>query len=448
MRDRAKRTSRTRQRPTPPTEPIALSIERLGAQGDGVATLQGAPVYVAGALPGEQIHARLRQALGDGWRADLASVERASADRVDPPCPHFGACGGCALQHLAPDAYRAWKREKVAAALHQRGFTAPPVAEIVATAPRRRRRVTLTAYVRRGRAAIGFHRRRSHEPIDIETCDVLAPVLVDLIHAMRQALPGLLENGGAFTVQALQTDTGVDLLLDADRGPTLAEREAFAAFAEAQDLARLSWRADGELEPIAWRRPALVRFGAVDVAPPPGAFLQASQEGETAIVDAMRNAFDSMQNVADLFSGCGSLSFPLSDRARVHAVDAAPDLIDALITAAHRAECAQVTAERRDLFAHPLEPAELAAYDTVVFDPPRAGARAQAERLAASAVPLVIAVSCEPATFARDARILVDGGYELDAVTPVDQFLWSASVELVAIFRRAAPQTPSRRPRR
>ncbi len=349
---------------------------------------------------------------------------------------------------MAPGAYRAWKRAKVVAALRHRGFDTSPVADVVAIGTGSRRRVTMTANVRRGRAVIGFHRRRSHEPIDVQTCDVLAPGLVNLIGDLRRALPELVEGDGAFTIQALQTETGIDVLLDVNRGPTLGERQALAAFAEAQDFARLSWRFNQELEPIAWRRTALVRFGTIDVAPPPGAFLQASKQGETAIIDAMQSAFDSMQSAADLFSGCGSLSFPLAEHARVHAVDADQDMIDALTAAAHRAELSQVTGERRDLFARPLEPSELKAYDTVVFDPPRAGARAQAERLAASDVPLVIAVSCEPATFARDARILVDGGYDLETVTPIDQFLWSASVELVAIFRRAAPRTTSRRPRR
>ena len=419
----------------------------LGARGDGLAVHDGAPIYVPGALPGERVQAQLVRPAGDGWAAALVAVDEAAATRVEPPCPHFGACGGCVVQHFAPASYRTWKRARIVEALSKHGFEDPPVMETVATAPGSRRRASFIAEKRGRKATIGFHRRRSDALIDLETCPVLAPPLVDLMNDLRPSMPELLARDGRYGWHALLCDTGIDVTLRADRDPTLKERQALAGFAEAHDFARLSWRTEEDLEPIAWRRPASVRFGTVDVAPPPGAFLQASKAGETAIVDAMRDTFDSMQSVADLFSGCGSLCFPVSATARVHAVDADKDMIDALVAAAHAAQCSQVTAECRDLFARPLEATELAAYDTVIFDPPRAGARAQAERLAASAVPLVIAVSCEPATFARDARILVDGGYGLEHVTPVDQFLWSASVELVAVFRRAEVRTTSR-PRR
>jgi len=422
-------------------------IDGLGAQGDGLASHEGSRVYVSGALPGEQVRARLLCPAGDGMAAELLTVEDASAARVEPPCPHFGTCGGCALQHLALPDYRAWKRDRVRDALRRRGFGEPPIADTVAIGPHSRRRATLVADVRGGHAVIGFHQRRSDAPVDIETCLVLEPALVELIELLRRALPDLLEGDGRIGLHAQSTETGVDLLIRADREPTLNERQALAKFAETIDLARLSWRHGESLEPIAWRRPALVRFGANEVAPPPGAFLQASKAGEDAIANAVLAGLNSVRRVADLFAGCGSLSFPIAGRARVHAVDADGELLDALDAAARAASGSRVSVECRDLFSRPLEPAELSAYDAVVFDPPRAGARAQAERLAASGVPLVIAVSCEPATFARDTRILVDGGYALKSVTPIDQFLWSSAVELVAVFRRDAVRKPSR-PRR
>lgn len=447
MRRRPKRKKAARRPIAAPDHPVPLIILGLGARGDGLAVYGGAPIYVAGALPGEHVQAQIVRPVGDGWAADLVAVEEPAAARIEPPCPHFGTCGGCAVQHFAPANYRAWKRARIVEALSKRGFEDPPVMETVATPPGSRRRATFVATLKGGKASIGFHRRRSDALIDIETCNVLAPPLVGLMNDLRRSMPDLLSQGGRYGWQALLCDTGIDLTLVADRDPTLEERQALAGFAEKLDLARLSWRNGEDLEPIAWRRPATVRFGTVDVAPPPGAFLQASKEGETAIIGAMRDTFDSMQSVADLFSGCGSLCYPVAAAAKVHAVDADKAMIDALTAAAHAAQCSQITAECRDLYARPLEATELAAYDTVIFDPPRAGARAQAERLAASKVPLVIGVSCDPATFARDARTLVDGGYRLERVTPVDQFLWSASVELVAVFRRAEVRTTSR-PRR
>ena len=426
---------------------ISLVIDRLGAQGDGLASHDGARVYVPGALPGEHVRARLFGPLRDGMAAALVAVETVSVARVDPPCPHFGICGGCALQHMALLDYHAWKRERVHEALRRRGFTDPPVAETVAIGAHSRRRASLVAEKRGRRAVVGFHRRRSDDPVDIETCVVIEPALAELIRTLRHALPDLLDHDGRVGLRVQMTETGIDLLIRAKREPTLDERQDLAGFAEHANLARLSWQHGDHLEPVAWRRPVLVRFGGVEVAPPPGAFLQASKAGETAIVDAMLAGLNSVQRVADLFAGCGSLSFPVARRARVHSVDADQDSLDALDAAARAVGGSRVSVERRDLFSRPLEPHELRPYDAVVFDPPRAGARAQAERLAVSEVPVVVAVSCEPATFARDARILVDGGYALEVVTPIDQFLWSAAVELVAVFRRDAARTTSR-PRR
>lgn len=447
------RTKRPKRKPARrsdvlPSEPVTLTIDGLGAQGDGLATHNGARVYVPGALPGERVQARLTDPTGDGIGAVLESVEDAAPMRVEPPCPHFGTCGGCTLQHMALPDYRAWKRTRVIDALRRRGFTEPPVTETVAIGPHTRRRATLVAEIRGGRATVGFHRRRSEMLVDVETCAVLAPELVALVRRLRDTLPDLPDRDGRISLHAMLTDTGIDLLIDARREPSLDERQVLADFAETIDLARLSWRADDVVEPIAWRRTALVRFGAVAVAPPPGAFLQASKAGEAAIVEAACAELDSERSVADLFCGCGNLTFPIAEKARVHAVDADEDLLKALDAAARGASGLQVTVECRDLFSRPLETSELSKFDAVVFDPPRAGARAQAERLAASDVPMVIAVSCEPATFARDARILVDGGYVLERVTPIDQFLWSSAVELVAVFRRAGVRTPSRRRRR
>ncbi len=271
MHRRPTRRRAARRPAASPEQLVSLMIEGLGAQGDGLASNASAPVYVPGALPGERVSARILGPLGDGMAATLVAVETASAARVEAPCPHFDACGGCVLQHMALPDYRAWKRQRVVDALGRRSIAEPPVADIVDVGPHTRRRATLVAEKRGPRAVVGFHRRRSDTAVDIETCLVLEPPLVELIGSLRRALPGLLDSDGRVGLDAQLTDTGIDLLIRAKREPTLDERQALAGFAEAVDLARMSWRHDDDLDPIAWRRPALVRFGAVQVAPPPGA---------------------------------------------------------------------------------------------------------------------------------------------------------------------------------
>ncbi|HEX9646799.1 MAG TPA: methyltransferase [Alphaproteobacteria bacterium] len=434
---------------------VELVVAALGARGDGIATHDGRPVYVAGALPGERVRARLGAARGDGRAAMLERVLAPAAERVAPACRHFGTCGGCAVQHLARAAELLWKRGVIADALSRRGLADAPVAPARVVAPGKRRRATFVAARAGARVTLGFHQRRSHRLVDIAECPAIMPELEALAAPLRDGLAGVLRDREQIKLHAQATETGIDLVIDAARAPQLAEREALAGLAERLDLARLTWRADGELEPIAWRRPARVSFAGIAVEPPPGAFLQPSADGEAAIRAAVLAAMGPARTVADLFAGVGTLALPLAAQATVaavHAVDIAGDHLDALAKAARALDRARIGVEQRDLFAAPLAGPELDRFDAVVFDPPRAGARAQAAALAASAVPAVVAVSCDPATFARDARLLVDGGYRLELVTPIDQFPWSAEVELVAAFRRpgsgagARTRTRSRRP--
>jgi 23S rRNA (uracil1939-C5)-methyltransferase len=427
--------------------PITLQIDSLGARGDGLADHDGRTVYVAGALPGEKIVARLVGHVGDALTAEIIDLDTPSPDRRAPPCPHYAACGGCVAQHIETEAYQTWKRRRVIEALHSRGFRDPPVDPLVNTPAGTRRRATMAAHIGPDIARIGFRERRGHAITEIPNCQILVPEIIDLARKLAADLPTTVEARGALGVRVQATETGLDVTLLAHRAPSLAEREKLAALAESTDLARLTWDDDGTSEMIALRRPPMVRFGSISVDPPAGAFLQASADGEAAIVTAVMNGLGETKRVADLFAGCGSLTFPIASTAAVHAVDSDPEMIAALTAAANRATLSCVTSETRDLFARPLEPTELTKFDAVVFDPPRAGARAQVSRLATSDVPTVIAVSCEPSTFARDARMLVDGGYALESVTPIDQFLWTSAVELVAVFRRARTRPPSR-PRR
>jgi len=418
--------------------PVELAIEFIGARGDGVGHGAGRPVYVPLTMPGDRLRVQIERPRGDGFAGRVLDVLAEGPGRVPAPCPHFGACGGCALQHVEDQRYVAWKEQLVATALARRGFVDPPLRPLLRVAPGTRRRANLAAE-RAGRAVrLGFHERESNRVIDVTGCLVLAPALSRLLPPLRAALFAILPDGERIEAAATATDSGVDLLLEGRRPLALAASEALGAFAESADLARLTWRAHGlPSEPVAMRRPPRVAFAGVAVDLPPGAFLQSTAAGEAALAAAVTQALSGSRRVADLYAGCGTFTFPLARGARVHAVEGDAEAIGALAGAARSAVPAPaVTTEQRDLARDPLTDKELERFDGVVFDPPRAGAKAQAEQLARSRVPTVVAVSCDPATCARDARILVDGGYRLLEATPIDQFVWSPHVEIIAVFAR------------
>ena len=423
---------------------LELTIDALGAEGDGIAILpDGAKVFVPLALPGERVRVRLP---GEGaGKAILDAVLQPSPDRVEPVSPHFGACGGCSMQHLAVEPYREWKRGLLVTALAHAGIAAETVGPLISVPPASRRRATW--FARRGtdgKVVIGFLARASHDIVDMRECPVLAPPLVALLAPLRDLLGRMLPPGGRAEVVANLLDTGVDLLLRMPGTLPPPLRQMLAGFAAQRDLARLSWQAmvrPGSAapawQPIVERRPARVQFGKVAVALPPGAFLQATKQAEDILVDAAVTAVAGAKRVADLFSGAGAFTFPLAARSQVYAVDGDKGLIAALRRAADTAGIgSRVTTDVRDLIKRPLVADELKKFDAVVFDPPRAGASSQAGRIAAARIPVVVAVSCNPTSFARDAKLLLDGGYAMEKVTLVDQFLWTAHLELVAVFRR------------
>jgi 23S rRNA (uracil1939-C5)-methyltransferase len=416
-----------------------VTIERLGGRGDGVAQLDGRPVFVPLALPGDRLRVRVTGERAGGYRAEVVELLAGGPGRVEPPCPHYGPCGGCALQHFDADLTASWKAAQVAQALARRGLPDAMLGPLVSVPPGRRRRASLAAFRDAEAVRLGFHARASHRVVDAPGCRLLTPGLMAVLPPLRVALAGILAPRERADVVLCETASGVDLLLVARRSPDLAARAALAELAEEADLARLSWAPPGgEPEPVARRRAPRIDFAGVAVEPPPGGFLQPSIEGEAALVRLVLDALpEAAARVLDLFAGCGAFSFPLAARARVHAVEGEPAALAALRKAARAAGLeGRVSAEGRDLARRPLAAAELAGFDCAVFDPPRSGARAQAEAFAASDLPAVIAVSCNPNTFARDARILVDGGFRLARVAPLDQFPWSGHVELVANFRR------------
>ncbi len=430
---------------------VELVIEGLGARGDGFAGLDGRPVFVPFTLAGDRVRVRLTGERGGGYKAEVLELLEEGAGRIEPPCPHFGTCGGCALQHLSDAAYGDWKRDLVRQALAQRGLHEVPVAPLVRIAPGTRRRATLAATRASGRdggkVVLGFHGRESHRVVDLETCLVLTPGLTALLPALRAALVPLLAAREVAALSLCETETGIDLLIVSATAPNLAAREALAALAEAQDLARLSWAgratadAAPEPEPVVTRRLPLLRFAEVAVAPPPGGFLQPTAAGEAALVARVLAYLpEGAATIAELYAGCGSFTFPLAkfrETVRVHAVERDAAALAALWAAARQAGLAgRITVAAQDLARAPVLAEDLEGGDCVVFDPPRAGAREQAAEIARSSVPAAVAVSCNPKTFARDARILVDGGFALVEVTPIDQFPWTGHLELVAKFRR------------
>ncbi|MDE1968883.1 MAG: class I SAM-dependent RNA methyltransferase [Alphaproteobacteria bacterium] len=413
---------------------IVLTIESVGVRGDGVAHDDGKPVYVPFSAPGDRVRVRLSNDKGER-RGEIVEM-LAAGGRAKPICAHFGVCGGCALQHLTDEAYAAAKLGWLRGALAQHGFAGVEIAPLRRLASGTRRRARL-ALARGAGVAAGFHGRMSHAIVDMRECHVLHPALFALVEPLRRLAAVLLPKKGTAAASLTLGDAGVDVLLELPKVPGLDALEALARFAAAHDLARLSWQAGKVLAPVAQRRPVRAVFAGVAVDLPPDAFLQASVEADAVLGALVLDAVGTLRRVADFYSGVGTFTFALASRAPVHAVEGDAEAARALSHAVARANLGgRVTVERRDLARRPVSGEDLARFDAVVFDPPRTGAAAQSRELAASPVPRVVAVSCNPATFARDARILVDGGYTLAHVAPVDSFIWSPHLELVARFER------------
>ncbi|MGA7545603.1 MAG: class I SAM-dependent RNA methyltransferase [Methyloceanibacter sp.] len=407
-----------------------VEIGRLGAQGDGMAQGSEGPLFVPFALPGE----RVRVALDPGnEQAQLLAVLEASPDRIAPICPHFGICGGCALQHLEEGAYLAWKRDQVRAALQSRRLdTEVDPVRIVPLASRRRASFAL-ARAPSG-IALGYHRGASHEVIGVEVCPVLAPEIMTSLPKLRSALASLAPLKGQARVSVTAIEAGLDVAVEGALPRLSAERlGALAAIVIAVGVARLTLNGEVVLQQV---RPAVMLAGA-SVPLPPGAFLQASREAEQNLVELVSEGVDGAKRVADLFAGLGTFTMALARHAAIDAFEQDAGAVAALAEAARGTpKLKPMRTFVRDLFRTPLRAKELASYAAVVLDPPRAGAKAQAVELAASSVRTVVAVSCNPGTLARDLRILVDGGYRLTRVVPVDQFRFSPHIEVVAQLQR------------
>ncbi len=404
-----------------------LTITELGHRGDGIAETDDGPVFVPGILPGETVSATISK----GRAANITVLEQ-SADRTEPVCSHFTACGGCSVQHLAGPAYLKWKQDLVAKALLARGIETE-VQPVVPGETGSRRRAVLTA-VRAGRhVLLGYHEKSSHRLVDIRECPVLQDDIVRALPDLKRLAAPLMPKKGELRLTVLSTSAGLDVSVEN------AHKNYEAKFAELSqltvelDLARLSVNGETLLEV----RPPVLDLGGIAVVPPPGGFTQAALAAEAALSSLVLDGIGKPKKVADLFAGIGTFALRIAKTASVHAVEGDAAALGALDKALRiQKGLKQVTQERRDLFRRPLMKAELEAFHAVVLDPPRAGAQAQAEQLALSSVTKIAAVSCNPATLARDLKVLIDGGYTLQTVTPVDQFLFSPHIEVVAVLSK------------
>ncbi|NNK65912.1 MAG: class I SAM-dependent RNA methyltransferase [Rhodobacteraceae bacterium] len=403
---------------------MSHTITRLGHLGEGIAE---GPIYIPRALPGEVVEGEV-----DSGRIAAPRILTPSPDRVRAPCPHYKGCGGCALMHASDSFVADWKTDVVRRALTAQGIDAP-LRPIETSPSGTRRRATFSGRRLKSSVLVGFHGRASHSVVAVPNCAVLHPDLTAALPVCEAIVKGFGSRRGTLRLATTRSDAGIDLDVTDERALDGTDHVTLAGLAEAHDLARLSWNGEVVVE----RRPPVQRFDEIEVVPPPGAFLQATRHGEDTLRAAVVEAIGPAKSVVDLFAGCGTFALPLARRARVHAVEAGSDMLSAADRAWRKASgLRDLSTETRDLFRRPLLPDELAHYDAVVIDPPRAGAEAQMREIVEANIPRIAAVSCNPVSFARDAKLLIDGGYRLDWVQIVDQFRWSPHIELAAAFRR------------
>ena len=414
-------------------------ISHLGHRGDGLTRLSNETLAVPYTLPGERIQVQRQSGAGE---AKLIEIISASPDRVIPPCPHFTHCGGCHLQHLNSELYQSFKRDLVKSALQGQGLSDLIVLDPIIFQPKTRRRAVFKAFKKKNTLSLGFYRRQSHDIINLEFCPLLDPALEGLINPLRDFLKLFLLEETSLDIFVTQSDVGLDVLFSYKNKPTLSldNREQLIQFAATYNLARLSvtqQRNDAATPDVIvnFRTPT-IHFDGVPVHMDAKSFLQASKDMDRFVEDYIKKTltFD-IKRVADLFCGRGTLSFPLSTIAMVDGFEMEQDALTALQMAAHKAQ-RPIQVKERNLFHDPLKTKELEKYTCVSINPPRVGAAKQMKELAQSNVPHIFMMSCNPISFAKDVRILIEGGYRPSPITPIDQFLWSPHVEMVAVFSK------------
>lgn len=405
-----------------------LAITHLAHQGDGVSETPTGKIYVPATLPGETIEADVI-----GERGALIQVFEEAENRIPPPCPSFGSCGGCSLQHMSDESYRAWKFEQLTKVL-QAHHLEPDLMPLITIEKGTRRRATFAAERRGGDLKFGFHGTKSHQIAAIKNCLILVPAIEQALENLRALANLIAPKRGTMKVHVLATETGLDVRLD-DYGdwPDFKIERALMDHTIKAGFARLSLGGDVLIQ----AREPILSFGQARATPAPGAFTQATAHSQNVLAKLVMEALGERKNILDLFSGIGTFTLQLAASARVHGVDGDGPAIAALEKAARStANLKPVTTEKRDLFRRPLLAKELNKFDAIVLDPPRAGAAVQVDEICKSDHNTVVYVSCAPASFARDAQSMIEAGFKLSRVTPVDQFLFSHHIELVGVFHK------------
>lgn len=415
---------------------LEITIDDLGAQGDGVAHQGNSTIFVAGALKGEMVRIELEENKNVVKRARLLEVIIPNSQRAKPPCPHFPLCGGCRFQHMNDSAYSTFKVDQLYQVLSQAKLDVPSFLPAVVTASQTRRRARVAVSHTKDGIQIGFNEWRSHNIVDVKDCAVVKPDIIAMIEKLRKFLPIWLPQGTTCDIQLTSLHEGIDNVVIGGPRLEMQERQNLAALADKTGVAHLSWRKwdRSPIEPIAHRTPLTIKFGKTRLPFPPGSFLQATQAGEEALINFACNAEMPNMRVLDLFCGLGTFGLSMENPKHVHFVDLDGPATETLESVAKANSRYQVSL--RNLAVDPFSTGECNDYDLVVFDPPRGGAKAQAKQLAKSNVPHIVAISCDPQSFAHDARELAMGGYRIEKLLPVDQFLWSPHLELAAYFSK------------
>ena len=414
-----------------------ITINEIGGRGDGLADLNGKTIYIPYSAPGDVIDAKI-----NGSRGQLRHIHQKSDHRIDAICPHFTKCGGCSLQHIHATYYREWKEGLIRTALENQGLSNIEIAPMIISPLSSRRRVTFQAIGRSDEQIVfGYAEKGSHNLIDIYDCPILISDIKALIEPTKKLISGMLKKKEKMTVSMTMGDNGIDLVLKGKGDVDLNLRMDLAEFAEKNDLARISWYdtspKNTRYELLAERRKPFVTIEDQKVFFPEGSFLQATKEGQDALIHLMLDGIKGANRVVDLFSGCGTFSIAAAKSANVHAVENNEEMLTALkVSANQMLDIKQVSNELRDLFLRPLLPHELNQYDVAIIDPPRAGAKHQMAEILQSDLKKLVMISCNPITFARDVQCLTDAGYKMGAVTPVDQFLYSPHLEIISVFEK------------
>lgn len=414
---------------------MEVRVDTLGGLGDGVAAHEGRPVFIAKSCPGDRLEVRVTHENRNGMQGVITSILAPGPDRRDAPCPYYAHCGGCTLQHLSDESYRAFKTRMLYDALERGGFPRPEASVLFIPAASRRR-VEFKIRHDGNAVALAFHEMRSHNTVPVDACLLLAPQLEALIAALNEALSQREFSPFLYAVSLTLADVGIDMLLTFKQYD-IAALPPLDMLAEQLGLARISARVhEAKATIVTQRAPVEMTLGDYPVALPPEAFLQATRQGQDELTRIGLDAVQSAQRVVDLFCGIGSYSFPLSKSSQVHAVELEDDMVAALQAGIKRHRIVTLSAQRRDLFKQPLSGQELSGFQAAIINPPRLGAKAQTQALAQSSLSTIVMISCNPATFSRDAAILKAGGFALESASAIDQFLWSPHLEIAAVFRR------------